>query len=130
MDLLDKGKLLFTDASKFFNKFKKEDWIVAYKYAVIIGLLSGVLGQLRAVQAMDNAVLGALSATIGLFMAVLIGPFVNSILPHIGVMLFGKKDYWKTFKAITYGRLVGAIYAIPALILMFFAMKPNGEISR
>ena len=117
MDFIEHMQLLFNDCKSFFNKIRLEPWSVAYQYSVAVGLALGIVGVLS----QGHIALVLVPFAPLLVLLVLLSPFLNSILPHLGAMLFGKSDYWKTFKPIVYGRLVGVWYLlllVPLMILM------------
>lgn len=127
----DKLKELFVDPSKFFKDVSKEKsywnvlklFVVVYIVATIIQILVSIPVNLKT---LGNQFLPfILTALIsGIIFAFAI-PFIVGILSHLGILLVGgKKGFFNTFKAITYGTIVIVGYGIissvaESLILLF-----------
>lgn len=129
-----KLKALFAEPSKFFKEVSKEKkyWTVL-KFFVMIYLAALVIQILASIPVTYGTPIFLYSTLITLFVgifAAFVSPFVGSTLSHLGIMILGgKKGFFNTFKAVTYGNLIIVGYGILSSLisLILFLLKIEGN---
>lgn len=133
-DYCSKLNELFFHPGKFFDRYGKEKKykkplffyviiaIVPILLTFIFSLIS-VISFFSGSELFSNSVMVFASMIFSTAFAFAI-PFISSFFVHMGVKIFrGKKDYFETFKAVTYGISVGEIYsAILVFLLAVFSI--------
>ena len=129
-----KLKNLFSDPSKFFKDVSKEkDYWTVLKFFVVVYIVALIFNLLASIPIYYGTPVFMASILIGLLLGIIAafaGPFIGSFFTHLGVLIVGgRKGFFNTFKAITYGTLVVVGYGVLSSIisLLLFLLKLDGE---
>ena len=134
-----KLKSLFSDPAKFFKDVGKEKdywtvlkfFVVVYIVAVIIQILVSFPVNLKLpefVEHLNFALTGLLYGVVSAFIV----PFIVTALSHLGILLFGgRKGFFNTFKAVTYGMIIIIGYSVISSIItmIIFLLSPGSTIT-
>ncbi|MBI2507551.1 YIP1 family protein [Candidatus Woesearchaeota archaeon] len=129
-----KLKTLFADPVKFFKDISKEKsywtvlkpYVLVYLAALIIQLLASIPIYYGTPVFMLSILTGLLVGIAGAFAT----PFIGSFFTHLGIFIVGgRKGFFNTFKALTYGTLVVVVYGVLSSIisLLLFLLKVERE---
>ena len=134
-----KLKKLFVDPVKFFKDVSKEKdyWTVLKFFAVvyIAALLIQILVSIPTLLSLQRLAIW-MSLLTAIFFGVVyafVGPFIISGIMHLGILIAGgRKGFFNTFKAATYGTLVVVGYGLVTsiitnafLLLAFYGIVAN-----
>ena len=119
-----KLKKLFIDPVKFFKDVSKEkDYWTVLKFFVVTYLAATLIQVLVSIPIYYGApefnllefILRTLLFSVGY---AFLGPFIVGAVAHLGILILGgKKGFFNTFKALTYGTLVVVSYGMVSLII-------------
>mgnify|MGYP001587401973 CR=1 FL=1 len=128
-----KIKTLLVNPAKFFKDVSKEKgyWTVL-KFYVPVYLAALVIQILASIPIYYGTPLFKVSILTGLLgiIAAFVGPFIGTFFVNLGVLIVGgRKGFFNTFKAVTYGTLVVVGYGVLSSIisLLLFLMKLEGN---
>ena len=131
-----KLKKLFVDPVRFFKDVSKEKdywtvlkfFVVTYLAATLIQILASILIYYGAPDFnLLDFILRILLFSVGY---AFLGPFIVSAIAHLGILIVGgKKGFFNTFKALTYGILVVVGYGLISLIVSAIIVVSNVSIS-
>jgi hypothetical protein len=119
-----KLKKLFLEPSKFFKDVAKEkkywDILKVFLFVYLIASAIQIIISIIVSGSVMNAQVATfiMSTLVVAIVASLVMPFVVSFLAHLGILILrGKKGYFNTFKAITYGGLIWIVYNILSTLI-------------
>ncbi len=118
--MIEDFKKLISKPTNFYKDLKKKSYGDVIKFLLKINFIPYFLYFLFLQGGELNIYIG-LTIIISLIYALLsltIGPFINALITHIGVLIVGGKDYKKTFLATGHAMSISAPYLLTAAILV------------
>lgn len=121
--MIQKFKVLFTDPQTFYKELKEQNYSEIIKflaYILFIPYLLYLYFSIGAEAGFTNTLF--LRATLLALLTITLGPFFSAAMTHIGVKIFKKSGYKKTFHASGYALSVNAPYMLAQALIIGFAV--------
>ena len=113
---------LLTSPAKFFRKMERvktyfDPWLFFVIFSLFEVIISLPIALLSLVGSSgEDAIANALSITLS-FVLIPIIPFMSAGIAHLGLLILGHHDFYKTFKPLTYALTISAPYSVAQTLL-------------